>query len=386
MRRTAPILGFLLLATPVAADTFGGFSGVDRPYLVNQDRVCTPLKVTGTSASGAPSCEKQGADVVAKLGMKAPVVQSGPKAMFAATAAGKTLTVARKATNTPVVIWNATDSIGKIVEVYGSQYDDRVAVAFTEKRLGKEVTSIVAFDLLGTAKDPVPTTATTPTTPTTSTPENPAVTKAVAAARKAPKGAKQLAAWKAVLAADAQHTEAMYRIAAAQIAAKQAADAIASMTTLAASTRADAIEWLIEARYDPAFASVRADPKFRVAVGLDPAAKHVKTPYERFMGFGGQWEQTGTSCDKAEVRLVANRDRTFKLRVKTRCQGSVMDLPFKGSWRAEPTRIVLTLPTKGKQVTAADEAPCVFEPMGDEDALRCQLDDDLEFVVLPTRR
>ena len=385
MRPTAPILGFLLLATPAAADTFGGFSGVDRPYLVNQDRVCTPLKVTGTAASGVPSCEKQGADVVAKLNMKAPVVQSGPKAMFAATASGKTLTVMRKATSTPIVIWNATDAINKVVEVYGSQYDDRVAVAFTEKRLGKEVTSIVAFDLLGTAKDPVPGPA-TPTTPTTSAPENPAVTKAVAAARKAPKGSKQLAAWKAVLAADAQHAEAMYRVAAAQVAAKQVADAVTSMTTLAASTRADAIEWLIEARFDPAFAGVRADPKFRTAVGLDPAAKQVKTPYERFMGFGGQWEQTGTSCDKAEVRLVASRDRTFKLRVKTRCQGTVMDLPFKGTWRTEPTRIVLTLPTKGKQVTAADEAPCVFEPTGDEDALRCQLDDDLEFVVLPTRR
>jgi hypothetical protein len=104
------------------------------------------------------------------------------------------------------------------------------------------------------------------------------------------------------------------------------------------------------------------------------------------MGFGGQWEQTGTSCDKAEVRLTALRDRTFKLRVKTRCQGSVMDLPFKGTWRAEATKIVLTLPTKGKQVSAADEAACVFEKTGDEDALRCSLDDDLEFVVLPTRR
>ena len=41
------IAGVLLvaLATPAAAGTFGGFSGVDKPYLVNSDRVCTPLKV-----------------------------------------------------------------------------------------------------------------------------------------------------------------------------------------------------------------------------------------------------------------------------------------------------------------------------------------------------
>ena len=383
MRRTA-ILGFLLLATPAMADTFGGFSGVDRPYLVNQDRVCAPLKVTGTAATGAPTCEKQAADVVAKLAMKARLPQSGPKAMFAATASGKKLTVTRKASNATIVTWDAPDPIGKVVEVYGSQYDDRVAVAFTTRRLGKEVTSIVAFDLLGTPKD-AGQTPTAPTTPTTTAPENPAVTKAVAAARKAPKGPKQLAAWKAVLALDAQHSEAIYRIAAAHSAAKQPADAIAKLGELAASTRADAIEWLIEARFDTAFASVRADAKFRTAVGLD-GAKKAKTPYERFMGFGGQWEQTGTSCDKAEVHLTALRDRTVKLRVKTRCQGQVMDLPFKGTWRPEATKIVLTLPTKGKQVTAADEAPCVFEPRGDEDALRCSLDDDLEFVVLPTRR
>ena len=48
--------------------------------------------------------------------------------------------------------------------------------------------------------------------------------------------------------------------------------------------------------------------------------------------------------------------------------------------------MVLTFPTKGKQVTAADEAGCQFEAAGDEDALRCALGRDLDFVVLPTRR
>src|SRR5690606_31778937 len=119
-------------------------------------------------------------------------------------------------------------------------------------------------------------------------PEDPAVTKAVAAARKAPKK-KQLAAWNAVLAADPAHSEALFQIAALQIGAKQQADALATLGKLAASTREDAIEWLVEARFAKAFAPVRGVPAFREHVGLD---RKPATPYERLMGFGGQWEQT----------------------------------------------------------------------------------------------
>jgi len=70
-------LVLLLSATPTlaAADTFGGFSGVSPPYLVNQDRVCTPIVVAAGAAAGAPKCEKAGADQVARLSIKPPVVQ-----------------------------------------------------------------------------------------------------------------------------------------------------------------------------------------------------------------------------------------------------------------------------------------------------------------------
>ncbi len=386
MRTAAPLLVTLplsLLALPAAADTFGGFSGVDRPYLVNQDRVCTPLKVANHAAAGAPTCEKAPADVVAKLSVKDPIPQRGSKAAFAATASGRTLAVTRK-TGEPVLTWDSPDSIVKVVDVYASQYEDRIAVAFNVRRMGKEVTDVIAFDLgqNQTAIQKTPADPTVPVTPTQPAQvEDPKLTKAVADARKAPKP-KVVAAWKAVLAIDATHSEAMFRIAAAQAVAKQTADAITQLGTLAASTQPDAIEWLVEARFDPAFATLRADPKFRTAVGLD---KKGTTAYERLMGFGGQWEQNGTSCDKPEVRLNIARDRSFKLRVKTTCAGQVYDTPFKGQWRVDAKGIVLMLPNKGK-VTAADEAPCVFEPVGDEDAMRCNLGKDLEFVVLPTRR
>lgn len=384
MRALSTATLFLAVVTTTArADSFGGFSGVDRPYLVNQDRACTPLPVAAGVAKGAPACEKVAADVVAKLSIKDPLPQRGPKAAFAATASGRTLTVTRK-TGDKVVTWDAPDPIGKVVEVYASQYEDRVAVALSIRRMGKDQTEVVAFDLgkpsqAAVPKDPLP--GPGPTTPTAA-PEDPAVTKAVSAARKAAKG-KALAAWRAVLAVDPMHGEALYRIAVIAAVGKQPADALASLLALSTSTRPDAIEWQIEARFDPAFAALRADPQFRTRVGLD---KKGGTGYERLMGFGGQWEQTGTSCDKPEVRFTATRDRVIRIRVKSSCGGQAFDLPFKGTWRVEGDRVVLTFPTKGKQVSAEDEAGCTFESAGDEDSLRCSLGRDIDFVVLPTRR
>jgi hypothetical protein len=391
MRRAALVL--LATATPAAADTFSGFSGVDRPYLVNQDKLCTPLKVEKGSAAGVPSCTKATADVIARMSIKAPIPQGGSKAVFAAAAAGRTITVTRK-TGEQLFTWDAIDPITKIVDVYASQYEDRIAVAYNTRRMGKEVTDVVAFDLGQgqtairdpNAKDPNakdPNAKDPNANPTTNTaPEDPAVTKAVAAARKAPKGAKAAAAWQAVLTLDPAHGEALFSLAAAQLAQKASADAITTLTTLAASPKPDAIEWLIAARFDPAFASVRADPKFRTAVGLD--RKPVST-YEKMMGFGGQWEQNGTSCEKPEVRFAALRDRTFKLRIKSNCEGMKGDMPFKGTWRVEGDKVVLSLPNAGK-ATAADEVACVFDPVGDENALHCHIAKDLEFSVLPTRR
>jgi hypothetical protein len=397
MRRTAAALslvaGLAGVVSSARADSFGGFSGVVRTYLVNQDRVCTPIVVANSTATGAPRCEKAAADAIAQLSIKPPIVQSGARASFAVQAAGRTVTVTRKAGAT-VVAWDAPDPVIRIVEVYASQYDDRVAVAYAVRRAGREVTDIVAFDLgqnqtavkdpIPAVKDPATDPAKDPATlaPAPPPPEDPKLTKAIAAARAAPRP-RALAAWRAVLALDAGHPEALVRSAAAQAADKHPAEAIATLQTLAASARGDAIEWLVEARLDPAFAALRAEPRFRAAVGLDRKAT---TTYERLMGFGGQWEQTGTSCDRPEVRFVATRERTVRIRVKTTCEGSVYDTSFKGTWRADGDHIVLQLPTQGKQASTADEATCGFEAAGDEDALRCALGHDIDFVVLPTRR
>src|SRR6185436_13453573 len=375
MRRTAialPLIAGFALGAVARADTFGGFSGVDRPYLVNQDRVCTPIVVAASAATGAPRCEKASADVIARLSIKPPIVQSGARASFVAAVSGRTITVSRK-TGGVAITWDAPDPVVKIVETYASQYDDRVAVAYSVRRAGKEVTDIVAFDLgqnqtaikdpAKDARDLAPPNPVDPAKDTAPPPDDPKVTKAVADARAAARP-KALAAWKAVLALDAAHSEALYRTAAAELAVKHTAEALAALATLAASTRSDAVEWLVEARFAAEFAALRADAKFRATVGLD---RKPATPYERLMGFGGEWEQTGTSCDKPEVRFNATRDRKFKLRVKTRCEGAQFDTTFRGTWRFAGDRLVLVLPTQGKQASAADEATCGFERAGDEE-------------------
>ena len=378
------------------ADTFGGFSAVDRPYLVNSDRVCTPLKLAAgaTAIAGAPSCVKAATEVVAYLDIKPAIAQAGTSATFAATSSGKLLTVTYRASGAVIATWSAPDSIGRVVDVFASPYADRVAITYTTRRAGKEFTDVVAFDLQLQRKPGIaPTTGPsvapiTPAAPGVPTPRapvapvDPAVTKALVVARAA-KPAKALGAWRAVLAVDPENSEALYGIAAAQQRGKAPADAVATLKKLRGSSRPDAVEWLVEARFDRAFAALRADPSYRDIVGIGKAPANV---YERLMGLGGTWEQTGTPCDKAEVHFAMLRDRSFKLRVKTVCEGSVFDTPFKGTWRIDGTAVVLALPTRGKAVSDEDEAACSLVAVGDEDSLQCSIGKDIDFTVLPVRR
>jgi hypothetical protein len=378
----------VLAPSLAAADTLGGFSAVDSSYLVNADRVCTPIQVDAATATatGGPSCKKAPANDIAGLDFHPAEVQSGGNATFAASASGRTLTVTHASGGDTVVTWQADDPIGRVVEVYASHFEDRVAVAYTSRRGGHEFTDVVAFALLRkTASVPAPA---DPNKPAPASPpahvDAPDVVAAIAAARKAAP-AKALAAWQAVIALDADHSEARYRIAAIQAAGKTPADAVATLEDLAKSSRADAIEWLIEARFDKVFAKLLSDARFRTAVGLD---RKPTTPYERFMGLGGHWEQAGQPCDHAAVVLTARQDRSFKLRLKETCSGQTVDLPFHGTWRIDgDDGIILGLPpNKGKAITDADEVHCTLAAHGDEDALHCPLGHDLDFTVLPTRR
>src|SRR5580698_4174116 len=93
-----------VLAAPAAADTFGGFSGTSPPYLVNQDRACTPLEVKDGAATGSPDCQHAKPDELAQLSIGSPVAQHGSNADFGATASGRTLTVTNS-TGAAIVTW-----------------------------------------------------------------------------------------------------------------------------------------------------------------------------------------------------------------------------------------------------------------------------------------
>lgn len=389
MRLLALVLSFCAFGIAHAqADTFGGFSSLEPSYLVNQDRVCALVPVRDGAASGAARCERKPADRLAQLAFRAATAQRGPKALFSARAEGNQLTVLR-AGGDQAVRWQALDPIAKIIEVY-AEHDDRVAVAFSVRRGGRELIDVIAFDLRAAATaptlpgppDPPPPSAQPPASPPSPPPsapkQSPALEQALTAARKA-RGKAALAAWRKVLELDAGHAEALFRQAVA-LAPKDRAGALAALAALASSRAPDAIEYQVAARLEPAFAALRAEAAFRKAVGLDRKPTH---PYEKAMGFGGAWEQAGTSCDAPKVELSLGRDKKFRLTVRTVCEGMVHQSKFAGTWAVASDGVALTLPNRG---AAADVVACTFEPAGDEDALACPLDDDLRIFVLPVRR
>ena len=76
---TVVLAGFGGVAT---AESFSGFSGIDRYYQLGPDRVCVPLKVTSAKATGVPKCEKATTDTIAQLSIKTPTIERGAKARF----------------------------------------------------------------------------------------------------------------------------------------------------------------------------------------------------------------------------------------------------------------------------------------------------------------
>lgn len=368
------------LSRPAAADTFGGFGGGS--YLVSPDRLCTPLSAASGQATGTPSCTRLDAAALAKLDLTKAGAETGAAARFTARVDGKRVVVARADGKVDVVAWTPIDPLVKVGAVYADARATTVAVEVVVRRMGREATDIVGFAVGAASVAPV-VDGPRPPEATPATVEPPALDAAgqalVKKARKA-KGKKALAAWAKVQALDPDHSEARFRIAAAYLKLKQPAEAIKALEALASSARADAIEFLVAARFDKAFKKLANDPAFRVAVGLDRGPTQL---YDRIMGTGGNWEQQGTNCDKPTVALAFAQARTFVLKVKTVCDGQKYTSTFKGKWRPEAGSVTLVLPNKG----ADDEfVPCTLTAAGDEDSLACKIDEDLDFVALPVRR
>jgi len=371
--------------TAAAADSFAGFSGVDRFYLVAPDRVCKPLEVRQGKATGFPPCEKATSDRIAHLSIKTAAAERGAKARFVASSSGRALTIRSSDRDVALVEWTGLDPISRVDNVYGSVYGDMIAVEVVVRRSGREVTDVLAFDV---GRDPAEPQAEPPAAPvppavSNAAPEDPRMTDALRQAR-AVKGKKSIVAWAKVLALDPSSSEALYGTATAQLLAGLRADAMATLGKLAQSTRPDAIEYRVAARFDKAFAAVRRDPAFRAAVGLDRPAS---TTYERVMGFGGQWEQLQTCGKNPGVHLTLARDHAFQLMVRSKCSGEEYAIKFKGTWQVDQAELVLTFPNKGRAVEVARcTITSTLNAGGEEETIRCPVDDDLEFSVLPVRR
>ena len=381
--RAAAVAAILPLAAGVAeADSFGGIAANEKSYLVGASRVCTPIVVTAGAATGSPACHAAPADEVARLSTRLPSAERGPKAALTATAKGRVLTVTG-ADGAAVASWTSADTISRVVDVWQSPTGRLIVVEFVVRRAGRELHDVVGLDRgLGRGEPPTqPPTQPPPTTPPTDPPPavDPQLARVVAAARKA-KGKTAVKGWNIVLSLAPDHPEALYRLAAIDAAAKRTAAAIAGLEALARSKAPDAIEWLVDARFDRAFAKLVGDARFRAAVGFDaPAA----STYARLMGLGGEWEQPLAPCDRPELRLTLKRDRRFTLQLRTSCQGMRDKVTYRGTWTAAGDALTLQLP---KPDTGDDQIPCLLAVDKDEDVLRCQVDEELAFEARPSRR
>jgi hypothetical protein len=390
------LLGSLLLwGGAASAQTLKGFSDSQRAYVVSPDEVCTPLVVssegvggaaTAGTASGTPRCSQAAADVLGRLSTRPPVVERGAGARFTATVRGRTLEVHSAAADRAVVTWTSLDPLVRVDAVYSNHFADLIAVALTVRAGGRDTGAIVGFDLGRAAPPVVPSPPVVPTPPVAPLPPvapppvaapSPPLDRALKAARLA-LGRRAVAAWDKVLAFDPECSEALFSKARALLQRNKGEGGLLLLEKLATSTRPDAIEFLVQARFDRPFSSLRAEPRFRTAVGFDRPAR---TLYERIMGAGGAWEQAATSCDAPLVGLRFTRDRRFSLRVESRCVGERSEATYRGTWALEDKGVALALPDSGD-----DQLHCRLEAMGDEEALRCPLDDDLEFLALPVRR
>ena len=381
------------LAATARADSFGGVAGNEKVYLIGRDKVCAPIVVSGGKATGTPACRTTPTAEIAALSMKSPAPERGSKAEVTVAARGSQLTVLGK-DGAALVTWSSFDPIVAVVDVWRSTYGRLVMVEYTVRRGGRELHEVIGFDLgvggAGTDARPViiapiidpvadPIGPIPPTTDVAPAPTDPAIDKAAAKARKA-KGKAAIAAWAQVLALDPEHAEARYRTAVAQAQLKQRGLALDLLDALARSSRADAAEWLVEARGDKAFRALVADARFRAAVGLDRKAGSI---YERIMGLGGVWEQALVPCEKPEIVITFGRDRVVRMVLRTACEGMREKGTYKGTWATTKTSIELRLPKPGG---GNDTAPCTLVADGDEDRLTCQLDEDVAFDARPVRR
>ena len=382
LRRAAARLAAVLAVArrdPAAADTFGGFSG-GRRALPGQPG--SRVRAARRSTAGA---RDRRAEVREGRGRRDRAARRSSRRSCRAARRRRSRRPRRAARSrsrartraTVVATWNAPRS-DRQGHRRRTRARTRIASRSRTRRgaLGKEITDVVAFELVKTSRcrtrPAAAAAATQPRQPQhgADADADPKVAKAVADARKAT-GAKALAAWQARARArrrsTARRSTGSPRC---RPPARQPADALATLEALAKSSRGDAIEWLVEARFDPAFAALRADPKFRAAVGLDRKAG------DAVRAADGLRRPVGADRDAAATapRSSSSPSATGRSSCASRPPAAARpcDMPFKGTWRIEGNARSYWRSRRPRARPRARRRGAVPAlTAGDEDALHC---------------
>lgn len=396
--------GAVVVAAPAHAGPFGGFSADQSRYLSGQDRICAPVPVADGKSRAAPHCEQADAGRVAASKFRRGRAQQGAQATYDASFRGTDITIARRPDGQAVVVWTAIDPIARITGVYVSEGGKLVAVEYQSRFGGRMRTDTVAFVLPGAPAVAAPEPAAGAPEPAAAgaergraeppgvgpaDPADPRIGELLDRARRADRkgGAGAAAdAYRKVLVIAPDHPEARYGLARSLVRQGKRDAAVDELRALADAGHADAIVWLVEARFDKAFARLRAHAGFRAATGLAPDPARPRTRYERLVGFSSTWEQPEVKCEQAQVALhLARLERTFDLRITSRCRGYEDETRLSGRWRlgtADRVELVFPNPESAEEILTCQLDACT----AGEDCLRCGEDADLAFTLRPVRR
>jgi len=401
MRRSVTFfLGLLCLAPSglASAGPFGGFSRDGGSFLVDGTRVCQPV----AGKRGAPRCQKAGADEVARLGFRKGSPQRGASATVQVQASGTRLVVRSSDGKSVRADWDSGDPVGAVGAVYLSQDGRLVAVEYDARLAGRTQQQVIVLALSGASPTPAsptpgakpapgasPSPGAKPAPGAKPTPDDPKLAAQLRAGDKLLAGKKWNRAeeeYRRALALAADHPAARYGLAASLAGQGRTADAVAEVTALARSSHPQAPRWLVEARLGSHFTRVQSDPGFRRAVGIERDPARQPSAYERLVGLGGKWEQTGSACQEPTVALNLDRkSEKFQLSIRTRCQGDDETTRLSGSWSAEGSALRLRFPNPDGPEESLDCKLAASSDRSGEDTLACALD-DLTFTMRVVRR
>ncbi len=380
----------LLLPSVANAGLFGGFTADGHYYKKSKDLCCTAV----SGSLDAPVCTKGVGKVVFRKGQ----LQEGTDRKVEASKKGTKIEISSTQTGESLFIWDSGDVINSIGKVYLQEKGGWVAVEYSTRMGGRSVEELIVVAL----KQPVATDSLAPpdevepakpvVTKVEEQPVNPAFQKALKAGmkwHKRRKYSKAIASFKTALSIAKKSPEALYRLARSQFAGKDQSAALKTLALLSEDKSAKGIEWKVEARFEKEFKSLRGNPAFRKAVGIDRSPGEHATAYERLVALGGKWEQDSLPCEQPRVNLtlVRNQAHRFDLVIRSKCQGTTETTRLDGSWLASSSE---DLKLRFPNMNSDDDAlTCKLEVCADgsgEDCLRCRPDRDIEFLLRVVRR